>query len=158
MKTIDKLNGIFSEKPHTTKKIKGTGRKPPEIVQEHIVLKGNQNGGKNHTAINYKAFKLIIDGVEITEELLYKLATAKYPQFNCKKLVGCVKGEPTYSLYIYCPSEMLKEHEIQIVYRRKMVQRTYWLSGQAPVGAEVEEAEGSEEVQEKPRKGRKSAE
>lgn len=144
VRMVDKLAGLFTDKPEV-KKTKGSGRKPPKIQEKHVVLKGTKDG-KNVTIRNYKAFKLIIDGTEITEELLYRLATSKYPQFNIKKLIGCAKGEPYYSIYLYFPSPMLAEHSIQVVIRQKMVQKTYWFSGQAPAEAEADTDEESEQT------------
>ncbi|HAE61065.1 MAG TPA: hypothetical protein DCG38_01815 [Eubacteriaceae bacterium] len=107
-------------------KKKNTGKKIPEIIYETREPIGSEDG-TSLNLVNYKAFRIIIDGVEYKEAEFKKLFPNKYPAFNIKKTLAS-KNEALYeTMYMYFPAAMLKKHKIRVICRKKMIQYTYEL-------------------------------
>jgi hypothetical protein len=104
-----------------------SGKQPPEIIMETKRPKGNKDG-KTVSLINHKAFRIVIDNKEYREKDFDKLFPNKYPSFNIKKVISTSKDKQIeYTMYMYFPVAMLKEHKVKVICRKKMTQFIYEL-------------------------------
>ncbi|HCX64868.1 MAG TPA: hypothetical protein DHN33_06630 [Eubacteriaceae bacterium] len=103
------------------------GKRPPEIVFETKIPSGTKDG-KTVSLINYKAFRIVIDNKEYKEKDFNKLFPNKYPSFNIRKTMSTSKNNQIeYTMYMYFPSDMLKNHKVKVICRKKMTEYTYLL-------------------------------
>ncbi|WP_040214682.1 hypothetical protein [Clostridium polynesiense] len=125
MKNTKGISNFFACDDEKRKKV---GRKIPEIIKETREIAGTENG-KSLELTNCKACKLIVDNEAYEEKDFKKLFPNRYSSFNIKKTFRNkgLKEKAVFEeiLYFYFPTDLLLEHDIKVVCRKKMLEITY---------------------------------
>lgn len=122
------INNFFINEKEN--KAKRQGRRTPTIVKETREIVGTENG-KSLELTNCKAYKIIIDNQIYEEKDFKKLFPNRYNSFNIKKTYRSKESREKTCfeevLYFYFPIQMIQDHSIKVVCRKKMLEITYVL-------------------------------